>query len=64
MWIMQIDVIHKQLCVDTDSIYQLSRHPAYLLLARLLLISCKEFIRCFEVCFCDAYITGSEIINI
>jgi len=47
---MQDDLIHKELCVDTDGVYQLSHHPFYLLLARLLLISCKEFLSNFEVC--------------
>jgi len=53
MWMVQVDVVHRQLCSDADSVYQLSCHPTYLLLARSLLISCKEFICRFEVCSCN-----------
>lgn len=42
--LLQDDLIHKQLCVDTDGVYQLSHHPLYLLLSKLLLISCREFL--------------------
>ena len=49
MWIMQDDLIHSRLCVDTDSVYPLSRHPLYLLLAKLLLISGKEFLSDLQV---------------
>ena len=65
MWILQADLVHRQLSVDIDIAYQLSSYPAYLLLARLLLISCKEFICCFEVGVCDVefYLQWSQHIK-
>jgi len=49
--VLQDELIHRQLCADTDSVYRLSCHPLYLLLAKLLLISCKEFLGDLQVCF-------------
>jgi len=50
MWTLQDDLVHSQLRVDTDTVYQLSRHPLYLLLAKLLLISCKQLLGDLQVC--------------
>jgi len=59
---MQDDFIHKQLFIDTDSIYRLSCHPLYLLLSRLILFACKESLCCLEVCLLTVFLRWMYVV--
>ena len=58
MW--QVDFIHKLLCTDAADVYQLSCHPFYLLLAKLLLMSCNEFSCDLQVCVLEIIFDASH----